>query len=346
MRLRALVAVGVVAVGLVAGSARALETDQFTVPSKPLPNLGPVLDLKVDLTLRVLVNEANEHLDKGGKAAEKYKSNDFFADSISNLYAGGIPECTIESWVRNVDVGDRNARFDVGIMQSVYGRALLGRPITLFTLAPTINLYGSYVGTDKVGHFFQQGSEYYETFRAARREGKSEHDAVREAVLKGVSQEEGIYGMFIVDVYSNADLASNIAGLMFYRNLTEEVRLPDGVVLPPILVMRAGRWELNAFAGDAHLRPFVSDHWDESMNPCRYAPMLRKIVKDNVEETGGKWVAFHHTTREREEKRLVEMEKWHGIGYGHSGYEDVVTIVNHYFDTHGPGGKTAVASKR
>jgi hypothetical protein len=343
MRLRALVAVGVVMMGMMAAPARALETDQFTVPDRPLPDLGPALDLKIDLVLRELANDANEHLAKGGKEAERYRSNDFFADRLSAMFSGGIPECTIESWVRNVDVGDRNARFDVGIMQSVYGRALIGRPLTLFTLSPTINLYGHYLGTDKVGHFFQQGSEYYDTFRAARRAGKSEHDSVRAAVLEGVSQEDGIYGMFIVDVYSNADLASNLAGLTFYRNLTEAVRLPDGVVLPPMLVLRHGRWELNAYAGDAHIRPFVSDHWDESMNPCRYAPLLRNIVRDNVERIGARWVAFHHATRDGEVRRLDAMRKWHGIAYGHSGYGDVITIVNRYFDAHAD---TAVASKR
>lgn len=344
MRPRALIAwVVVVSVGLIAAApVRALETDQFTVPDQPLPDLGPALDLKVDLTLRMLVTEANVHLAAGGKDAERYKSNDFFAEAIASAYAGGIPECTIESWVRNVDVGQKDARFDVGVMQSVYGRALLGRPITLFTLAPTVNLYGHYAGTDKVGHFFQQGWEYYDTYRSARRAGKTIHDAVRAACLEGVSEEAGIYGMFIVDVYSNADLASNLAGLMFYRNLTEEVRFPDGTTLPPILVFRDGKWALNAFAGDAHVRPFVSDHWDESMNPCRYGDMLRKIVRDNLAETGAKWVAFHHTTRDREVQRLEEMAKWHGIGYGHSGYDDVVTIVNQYFD---PRAQTAVASK-
>ncbi|HZZ42925.1 MAG TPA: hypothetical protein VFE58_08295 [Tepidisphaeraceae bacterium] len=324
-------------------AARALETDQFTVPDKPLPDLSMDLDLKIDLDLRVLINDANDHLAQGGHEAQKYRENDYFALALDKMYANGIPECTIERWIRYTDFGKPDARFDVGILSSVYGRALIGRPITLFTLAPTINLYGHYVGTDKVGHFFQQGYEYYETFRKSQLAGKTDQDAVHDAVLRGIAQEQGIYGMFIVDVYSNADLSANIAGFMFYRNLTQLVRLPDGTVLLPMLVLRNGRWELNAMAGDHHLKAYVCDNWDESMNPCDYAPMLRHIVQDNLRDLGARWVAFHHTTRERETQRLAEMTTWHGIHYGHSDSKELVTIVNHYYDV---VDHTAFASKR
>jgi hypothetical protein len=330
-------------IGLAAGNARALETDQFTVPDKPIPDIGADLDLKIDVELRMLANEANGHLANGGSGSKEYLENDFFADALTDEFAHGLPECTIESWIRRENFGKTDARFDVGVLSSVYGRSLIGRPITLIMLAPTINLYGNYVGTDKVGHFFQQGYEYYETYETARRRGKSETDAVHDACLKGIAQEEGIYGLFIIDVYSNADLAANMSGLMFYRNLTKTVRLPDGTTLPPMLVLRDGRWEIGAAAGDAHIRPFISDHWDEAMNPCFYAPLLRKIVEDNVKDIGARWVAFHHTTREREMKRLAEMQKWHGIDYGRCDAKNVVTIVNHYFDAIG---QTAVASKR
>lgn len=328
---------------LTAGQACALETDQFTVPDKPIPDIGMDLDLKIDVELRILANEANEHLTKDWVSAQKYLSNDYFASGLADEFAHGLPECTIESWVRQTDFGKPDARFDVGVLSSVYGRALIGRPLTLFVLAPTINLYGNYVGTDKVGHFFQQGYEYYDTYQTERRHGKSEKEAIHDACLKGVAQEQGIYGMFIIDVYSNADLAANMSGLMFYRNLTETVHLPDGTTLPPMLILRGGRWELDAAAGDAHIRPFVSDHWDEAMNPCFYAPLLRRIVENNVRDIGVRWVAFHHTTRDRETQRLKAMETWHGIEYGHSGYKDVVTIVNDYFS---PADHTQMASKR
>ena len=66
------------------------------------------------------------------------------------------------------------------------------------------------IGTDKLGHFFAQGYEYFEK---AVLEGKG----VDAAVAYGKSTEEGKYGLGTTGVYSYADLEANKAGYNFYK---------------------------------------------------------------------------------------------------------------------------------
>jgi hypothetical protein len=316
------------------GVSSGLETDQFSVPEGALADIGPEVDLHVEVVLREIIIDANAKGIKGTTGGELDAANDLFAKQIDDEFCSGIPECTIESWVRHGDFRVKPARYEVPVGKSVYGHGI-GRPITMFDLAPTVNLYGHYIGTDKVGHFFQQGYEYYKVYRDAREGGSDADGAVRAAVKKGVSQEAGIYGIFIIDTYSNADLASNLAGLMWYRSLTRPVKLGD-TTIPAMLIYRNGRWDLNARTGDRRLRPFVTDHWDEAINPSYYVGMLRHIVEGNVKEMGAKWVKFHRTTREKEIARLEEMKRWYDVDYGHAGGKSLVTIVNGYFDQQQP----------
>src|SRR3954451_12576232 len=86
----------------------------------------------------------------------------------------------------------------------------------------TIKVYGVYMGTDKLGHFTDEGIEYYYRWLDARQAGKSEREAVAEAVrvgTDGLMSESGMLGMVGNADYSNGDLAANFAGFLFYRNL-------------------------------------------------------------------------------------------------------------------------------
>jgi hypothetical protein len=192
-------------------------------------------------------------------------------------------------------------------------------------LSPTINLNGIYLGTDKLGHFFEQGYEYYEVYRHELAHGRDEATAFRKAVELGVSQENGIYGKMIDNVYSNADLAANYAGLKFYINLTRPITL-GGVHYEPILTFRDNRWQFNEKARRDFLRPFITEHLNEAMNPCRYSWPLRVGVRNNVRVLVPRWLAFYNTTLPQEQQRLQQITKWYGEDYGHSGFKNVVTL--------------------
>src|SRR6266550_4498514 len=88
----------------------------------------------------------------------------------------------------------------------------------LMTACPTIRLYGIDLGTDKIGHIFQQGFEYLTRYEDALDGGTDEATAIAGAVHYGVRTELGLYGILLTGVYSNGDLAGNYAGFKFFRN--------------------------------------------------------------------------------------------------------------------------------
>ena len=332
--------------------ALALETDQFTVPDSALPDLGPEVDVYVAATIFDLVQELNERADGHGRAARaaawpllrdyhrgraaRYRSEDLLAKRVYDALAGtSLPECRIEQWVRRHrfrvrrQEPGRGTMFHMTTARGVYGDSAFSKPLLLVDLSPTINVHGSYVGLDKLGHLFQQGYEYHQEFRREERRGGGERRAAARAVRLGVAQERGVYGEALVGVYSNADLAANYAGMKFYLNLTRDVCV-GGETLPPVLLRDGrGNWVFNPHRRPADLlRPFVGDHFNEALNPSRFRPGFRETVQARLRRRAQKLIEFYDTTADRERERMVELSTWHGEKYGHCGFERLVTIAD------------------
>jgi hypothetical protein len=77
-------------------------------------------------------------------------------------------------------------------------------------LSPTIQVNGIYIGIDKLGHFFQQGFQYYEV--EDQKKGQSQEF--------GKGTEVGFYGLASTGVYSQADLEANRQGLLFFKQIS------------------------------------------------------------------------------------------------------------------------------
>lgn len=101
---------------------------------------------------------------------------------------------------------------------------------------------GQCIGADKLGHFFQQGYQYYD---------------IRNRSSQATAESFGRYteiagaGLATTGVYSNADLAANLAGLTFYDQLRAN---PGG------------------FTFD--IANFISSNWNEYANPNFYEASL------------------------------------------------------------------------
>jgi hypothetical protein len=329
---------------LLTAPAWALETDQFTVPDKPLPDLGAALDAKLLTELERVIADANAsraaNLASAQKArtakwrriytrrADEAVSADAIAEALYDRVATiEVPRCRLERWLEDKESGRAAMLQNTGIRDSIYGGPWQ-RPPLLIEVSPTVNLYGQYVGVDKVGHFVQQGHEYFNAYRDAIADGKSNETATRAAVDHGVGQEHGFYGEITIGVYSNADLASNYAGLLFYRNLMEAVRLGDTLV-EPMLTWDGQRLVLTPRAREGLSKPFITEHWSEAMNPSRYAAIWRRSIRVHVAERIGDWMAFHRTTADAEKLRLERVQRLFGVDYGHRGSDaDLVTVVN------------------
>lgn len=205
-------------------------------------------------------------------------------------------------------------------------------PRQLFRLwnASTIKAFGVYFGTDKVGHFTDMGKNYYKAYQDALDSGATKDDAIAAALHLGtddlVFSESGVLGYLSAGQYSNADLAANYLGFLFYRNLTEPVML-KGEILPPMLVRQGDYWAISPRVqrGSDFFSWFISDHLDEALNPGHFEAVLRngltKAIRSRGENILWRYRDVHGCRRSPAwfEDRLLELETYHGQDYGHSG---------------------------
>lgn len=152
------------------------------------------------------------------------------------------------------------------------GSALPDGPL-FSSFEPSIRLNGVCVGTDKLGHFFQQGWEYY-ALGVEQRQGEARAQRYGEW-LEGVRPQAdyapdeklfrlqpsgrgagyGGFGRATSGVISHADLAANLAGLHFYQDVA------------------TGRFR--------SLATYITTNWCEELNPNDYTPAMRALVARN-----------------------------------------------------------------
>ena len=167
-------------------------------------------------------------------------------------------------------------------------------------------------------------------------EGATAEEATRKAVRWGQKTEETIFGTLVAGVYSNGDLAANYVGMKLYQGLTREIQIGD-TTKPPILILQNGLWTFNDSVDlkEELLRPFISDHLNEALNPSIFTKNLgvRSYVRRTVRRRScEKW--FDHypdlsKTGLEERSRLLRL--WQGEDYGFTDSEHFVTIANTCF---------------
>ena len=209
--------------------------------------------------------------------------------------------------------------------------------------AGTFKAYDAYMGADKIGHFVDMGYRYYKVFDGARRGGAADDaayaDAVHFGVRGGLLSENMLLGRATAGAFSNADLASNFAGLRFYINLAEPLLVEadpgagpdaDGYVamelLPPLARLNdAGRWELTSRIDDDpdFFAAYLTDHFNEALNPSHFERGMRRKVRAAIADRwhrvaqwytdadGNPRPAAWHADRAR---RLAKLD---GLDYGH-----------------------------
>jgi ankyrin repeat protein len=203
----------------------------------------------------------------------------------------------------------------------------------------TVKVYGVYMGNDKIGHFTDMGIHYYNAYRSARRKGATEDEAMAAAVKIGTDDpilgEKGVLGWVTAGDYSNADLASNYSGLLFYRNLTDAMKL-KGTQRPPMLVRDGDQWRIapHVRPDSGFMRWFISEHFDEALNPGWLLPMQQKgftqIARDNAQSVLNHRCDANGNRRSRQwlAKKHEEMRSYYGDDYGHGGAREELVLID------------------
>jgi ankyrin repeat protein len=206
--------------------------------------------------------------------------------------------------------------------------------------ASTMYVHGSYFGPDKIGHFNDMGYVYFMIYRGAIEDGLTEREALDKALDEGkngfVFGERGLLGYYTAGAYSNADLAANWVGLKFYRNLTEPVRL-KGRLEPPLVVRDGIYWKLNDHVrrDSDFLAVFMSDHFDEALNPSLWDSGMRDSVRKAVKARSERVLEFYVDDNGNRrpaayfEALVEELKTYYGEEYGYHGtYAELVAIGN------------------
>ena len=210
----------------------------------------------------------------------------------------------------------------------------------MLTQSRTVKAYGVYFGTDKLVHFHRLGADYFAMFHSLKTRGLTDEVAYRQVIRHfaedGILSEQALFGTMSTGVYSNADLAVNHLGFKFFRNFTEKVVL-KGQAHEPLLARSGLFWRLNR-----QVRPrsgwfaaFISDHWNEALNPNLYQSSMRPGIRKMLQSRASSIVEFYTRKDGRPDDpayfdRLArELSTYSGEPYGHSGrFDEVMTIGN------------------
>lgn len=328
------------------------ETDQFTVPDKPLADIAPEITAEMAKRIQNEMDRLNKDMEKNlPKENDPHHSSQTLAKNIATNFGTNFFQTEFESWIVKHEFKAQPSRFQVDYPQSVFNGAATTRPLLVFALSPTININGVNIGLDKIGHFVQQGHQYYDKYSMViQKKDATRIDALEAAIKEGIDQENGIYGNFTIGVYSNADMAANYAGLYFYINLFKPVSL-GGRVFPAILELHQGKWRFadNSYPKDMFTR-FVTEHLNESFNPPTLSPDVLAVYEKNVRKLAPDWVKFYQSSQDIEAQRNLTLSRWYGEAYGYAGPDNCPTISRCYFEEEVPKSswrmKTAKADKK
>lgn len=125
-------------------------------------------------------------------------------------------------------------------------------------VGPAANVKGICVGSDKFGHFFEEGRMYFTLAKM----GKTQAELESTGRYLEISPQQGLG---VTGVYSNADMAANLAGKQFYTDLEAD----------------PGKFTFK-------IANYITKQWNETVNPSFYATSEGSVIWSNL--LTGSWL--------------------------------------------------------
>ena len=176
-----------------------METDQYNLPPEPLFDIGDeVTDhiaenlffavATINAEIETLQSCLNDQKKKGPKCGtpqaerdrlEYLRSNDAVATEVFKLLGDGSLVLTVTGkWFMKHKFSHEPARYKTSYTESIY----VAQPLDYATMSPTVRMYGTEFGTDKIEHLLQQGYNYYTIYRKEIAAGLAPDAAANKAV--------------------------------------------------------------------------------------------------------------------------------------------------------------------
>ena len=241
-------------------------------------------------------------------------------------------------------------------MQSIYDDPLLvidlTKAVRTFFRAGTVSAGGEVFGTDKLVHFINVGRIYHSKYERRIERGLPEQEAIKSAIASTsrnlLTSEDGVLGIMTTGIHSNGDLAADFAGMQFYRNLTETIRIGSRT-MPPMLVRDGHFWRVQVQADSDFLTAFITPHWNEVLNPNKFvrytSGRIRTLMRERCADAIDWYRDGRGQPRGRAQFEAIERElaTYYGVDYGHEANEKgAVTMAAVCFtgqDTTAPPGR-------
>lgn len=352
------VVVSVMLIAACAVGVRATETDQFTMPrGMVFADLGTYFTRNAMGYLQEGIDELNSKIkkslrnDPSGKGAQRYYRSFVVARIVRDKIPSAVPQ--IEELEHIITSPSMQQRYPGRIIGYKPGRSIfsvrsafdIGKPFT-WHFSATIRIGDVYLGTDKIGHFYDKGYILARRYYEGVGRGDSTDEANADAIQLGVGgniiySEDAILGMWSSGIYSNADLACDYAGMLFFRNLTEPVEVA-GMVREPMLVRDGAYWTLadHVRLDSDFLTRFFTDHFNEALNPSVYRGGFRKTVHNYLAKHADDvldWYADENGTHRSQawfQEKVDDLSTYYGVDYGYRGDDEtLVTIASACFAT-------------
>lgn len=244
---------------MLSGEARAYEVDNFTGRDRITRDSLEVIDAKVNRILERAVEAANRE-SRGAWCSRAILHQEFLR------WVGPDPVSFLELWAT---FSPEVEQLRIGIDESVYrGTGIKDSPgIWLVGVGRSLKVNGHIMGTDKLGHFFMQGYDYFKRVQDGM--------PIEKVLLYG-HQEDGLWGLSTSGVYSYADKATNYAGYLFWSRLYGRDR-------PYVSCPDEKKW---VKARQFTMAEYVTDAWDEAINCSEMRPSLQSKFEKNLSVLG------------------------------------------------------------
>jgi len=210
-----------------------------------VPGCAVLTDTQSDVDAKVNASLAGARAAAGAPPAGKVVALGVESDLGRNVQTG---RTAIEVWASTLpptkaSLPAMSATKYAGVTYSLWSQPLF--PI----LNPTMKINGICVGSDKLGHFFQQGATFWKT-AALSGSAAAEEESER--------SEGGGFGLTSTGVFSNADQEANRQGGRFYNDL----------IAAPTMTFSIAR--------------YISARWSEVDNPNFYEASVGHQVWANT----------------------------------------------------------------
>jgi hypothetical protein len=251
---------------LSSSTAMSLESDQYMVINRDLPDLTLPINQHVNATIQLEIDLANKEK-RGPEACE-----DIHVKAVGRFR--GFIVHKIESWLEEEHGSEIYPNAEVSFpkyyMSSLYGWRY-GFISRFFPLGRNLQIGENQIGQDKLAHFFSTGLRYFIKYRKLIKKGIDPVKATEKVIDYGINMENTYLGLWPAGIFSFGDLEANYQGLQFNLSFCRAQN--------SVLAYEDGQWLLK---NPINLAEYINPYMNEVFNPSYFGFWRWSKIKSNL----------------------------------------------------------------